>query len=82
MFCLAIFATETLLVESTQYEVLFVGRVLAGLASSMLHTVFESWLTSEAKRLRVSDAWLSDVFGWQVPSALCFPFPARIDLHA
>ncbi len=55
--------------ESAAYEVLFAGRILAGLASSMMHSVFESWLNSEAKRLRASDAWLSDVFGLQV--SLC-----------
>lgn len=69
LFCAFIYTVETLMTESAAYEVLFAGRILAGLASSMMHSVFESWLNSEAKRLRATDAWLSDVFGLQVSSA-------------
>ena len=66
LLCAFIFTAETVMVESSVYEVLFVGRVLAGLASSMLHSVFEPWLISEAKRIRASESWLADVFGLQV----------------
>lgn len=74
LLCAFIFCLETLMVESDSYEVLFMGRVLAGLASSMLHSVFEPWLITEAKRIHASDAWLSDVFGVQVrglPLVVC-----------
>lgn len=66
------------MIESSNYYVLFAGRVLAGLASSMLHSVFESWIAGEAKRVRASDAWLSDLFGAQVLSPVIVPARARV----
>lgn len=53
------------MVEASSYVVLFLGRILAGLASSMLHSVFEAWFLAEAKRLRTTESWTGDVFGWQ-----------------
>lgn len=52
--------------HSSKYYVLMVGRVLGGTATSLLFSVFESWLVSEHFRRGFSESSLGDTFSLQV----------------
>lgn len=66
MACCAIYMSACLLMRSTDLWMLVGARVLSGVASSMMHSVFESWLGSEARRLNAPPAWRQDTFSVQV----------------
>ena len=46
----------------SSYSVLFLGRILGGIATSLLTTAFESWLVSEHLRRGYEPQWLSGTF--------------------
>ncbi|KAK3381513.1 major facilitator superfamily transporter [Podospora didyma] len=50
VFCVAYAASCILTVSSPAVPLLFLGRVLGGLATSLLFTVFESWMVTDARR--------------------------------
>jgi hypothetical protein len=64
---------QSLMVRSDTFEVLLLGQLLAGISSSMLHSVFEAWFVSEAINLKAPQPWISESFsvqaravrGWQ-----------------
>lgn len=39
--------------HSPQYKVLMLGRILGGIATSLLFSAFESWLVAEHNKVRV-----------------------------
>jgi MFS family permease len=63
-FC-AIHALSCLSVLSSHILILFVGRLLAGVALTLLWTVFESWMVTEfnIRRLAQTGVSLGTVFG-------------------
>uniref|UniRef100_A0A1J3EQX7 Molybdate-anion transporter n=1 Tax=Noccaea caerulescens TaxID=107243 RepID=A0A1J3EQX7_NOCCA len=48
--------------HSPQYKVLMVGRVLGGIATSLLFSSFESWLVAEHNKRGFEQQWLSVTF--------------------
>ncbi|CAH2048400.1 unnamed protein product [Thlaspi arvense] len=48
--------------HSPQYKVLMVGRVLGGIATSLLFSAFESWLVAEHNKRGFEQQWLSVTF--------------------
>lgn len=56
-FC-ALYAAACMTKHSKQFNVLLLGRVLGGVASSILFSVFEAWMLSEHKRNAYPDDWL------------------------
>lgn len=38
--------------HSPQYKVLMIGRILGGIATSLLFSAFESWLVAEHNKVR------------------------------
>mmetsp|Transcript_16100 Transcript_16100/g.21078 ORF Transcript_16100/g.21078 Transcript_16100/m.21078 type:complete len:526 (-) Transcript_16100:670-2247(-) len=44
------------------YRILMVGRVLGGISTSLLFSVFDSWLVSEHTRLEIESSVLSNIF--------------------
>mmetsp|Transcript_10869 Transcript_10869/g.32951 ORF Transcript_10869/g.32951 Transcript_10869/m.32951 type:complete len:483 (+) Transcript_10869:123-1571(+) len=44
------------------YEVLMFGRILGGIATSLLFSVFESWLVAEHAKRGFEPSWLSSTF--------------------
>ncbi|CAA3005034.1 molybdate-anion transporter-like [Olea europaea var. sylvestris] len=48
--------------HSPQYKVLMVGRVLGGIATSLLFSAFESWLVAEHFKRGFDQQWLSLTF--------------------
>ncbi|CAM0870917.1 unnamed protein product [Alopecurus aequalis] len=48
--------------HSPQYRVLMVGRVLGGVATSLLFSAFESWLVAEHNKRGYDPQWLSITF--------------------
>jgi MFS family permease len=48
--------------HSPNYWVLMVGRLLGGIATSLLFSAFESWLVAEHFKRGFEGAWLSEVF--------------------
>jgi hypothetical protein len=53
----------TILFDST--VILFTGRILGGFATTLMYSVFESWMVTEYHRQHLDDAGgsLSDLFG-------------------
>lgn len=51
-FCI-IYSASCLTVLSTSLPLLFLGRILGGIASVFLHSVFESWMVTEYHRLHI-----------------------------
>jgi hypothetical protein len=47
LVCFACFALSSLSVRSSHFSVLVGGRVLAGVASSLLQTAFDGWMIAE-----------------------------------
>ncbi|XP_047315721.1 molybdate-anion transporter-like [Impatiens glandulifera] len=48
--------------HSPQYKILMVGRVLGGIATSLLFSAFESWLVAEHNKRGFEQQWLSVTF--------------------
>jgi len=48
--------------HSPQYRILMVGRVLGGIATSLLFSAFESWLVAEHNKRGYDPQWLSITF--------------------
>ncbi|CAA7396184.1 unnamed protein product [Spirodela intermedia] len=48
--------------HSPQYKVLMVGRILGGIATSLLFSAFESWLVAEHNKRGFEAQWLSLTF--------------------
>ncbi|XP_073144086.1 uncharacterized protein [Henckelia pumila] len=48
--------------HSPQYKVLMVGRILGGIATSLLFSAFESWLVAEHFKRGFDQQWLSIIF--------------------
>ncbi|KAL3677576.1 hypothetical protein R1sor_027524 [Riccia sorocarpa] len=48
--------------HSPKYEILMVGRVLGGIATSLLFSAFESWLVAEHNKRGFESQWLSVTF--------------------
>ncbi|KAE8710769.1 Detected protein of confused Function [Hibiscus syriacus] len=48
--------------HSPQYKVLILGRVLGGIATSLLFSTFESWLVAEHNKRGFDQQWLSITF--------------------
>ncbi|MCL7032428.1 hypothetical protein MKW94_024271 [Papaver nudicaule] len=48
--------------HSPQYKVLMVGRILGGIATSLLFSAFESWLVAEHNKRGYEQQWLSLTF--------------------
>lgn len=46
----------------SNYGVLMVGRLLGGVATSLLFSTFESWLVGEHFKRGYEDSWLSEIF--------------------
>ena len=63
--CLAYFATyilSALCKPINSYLLLMIGRLLGGLGTSLLYTVFESWMVAEHNRRGYPQALLDDTF--------------------
>ncbi|KAJ0102009.1 hypothetical protein Patl1_05243 [Pistacia atlantica] len=48
--------------HSPQYKVLMIGRILGGIATSLLFSAFESWLVAEHNKRGFEQQWLSITF--------------------
>ncbi|XP_031267973.1 molybdate-anion transporter-like [Pistacia vera] len=48
--------------HSPQYKVLMLGRILGGIATSLLFSAFESWLVAEHNKRGFDQQWLSITF--------------------
>ncbi|KAL4565373.1 hypothetical protein LXL04_029465 [Taraxacum kok-saghyz] len=48
--------------HSPQYKVLMIGRILGGIATSLLFSAFESWLVAEHNKRGFEQQWLSLTF--------------------
>ncbi|CAD6213287.1 unnamed protein product [Miscanthus lutarioriparius] len=48
--------------HSPQYKILMIGRVLGGIATSLLFSAFESWLVAEHNKKGFDPQWLSITF--------------------
>ncbi|KAG8073140.1 hypothetical protein GUJ93_ZPchr0006g41857 [Zizania palustris] len=48
--------------HSPEYKILMVGRVLGGIATSLLFSAFESWLVAEHNKRSFDPQWLSITF--------------------
>lgn len=48
--------------HSSQYKVLMLGRILGGIATSLLNSSFESWLVAEHNKRGFDQQWLSVTF--------------------
>ncbi|KAF5734965.1 molybdate-anion transporter [Tripterygium wilfordii] len=48
--------------HSPEYKVLMVGRILGGIATSLLFSAFESWLVAEHNKRGFDQQWLSVTF--------------------
>ncbi|KAH9780250.1 Major facilitator superfamily domain-containing protein 5 [Citrus sinensis] len=48
--------------HSPQYKILMIGRILGGIATSLLFSAFESWLVAEHNKRGFEQQWLSITF--------------------
>ena len=62
MLCFVLFALSSLSVHSSFFSVLVMGRVMAGVASSLLQTVFDSWMLAEHYNFAYPDEWLAQTY--------------------
>lgn len=65
LYCLT-YAASCATKHWSVYSVLLVGRILGGIATSLLTTAFESWLVSEHLRRGYEPQWLSGTFSQAV----------------
>lgn len=61
---MVVYSAGCLTKHSPNFWVLLAGRVLAGIASSLLHSAFEAWLVGEHFKDGFSQASLSQTFAW------------------
>jgi len=61
-FC-ALYAASCLTMHSRKFEVLLTGRVLGGISTSILFSVFEAWMLHEHARAAYPDEWLVNTLG-------------------
>lgn len=62
-FCL-IYATSCCTKFTPNYTILLFGRLTGGIATSLLFSVFEAWMVSEAKHRNYTETQISDIFAW------------------
>ncbi|KAJ3330563.1 Molybdate-anion transporter [Blyttiomyces sp. JEL0837] len=60
----ALFALSCVTKFYSNFNILLLGRVLGGVGTSLLFSVFEAWMVSEHKSRGYPDADLSDIFAW------------------
>ncbi|KAJ3299147.1 hypothetical protein HK104_009941 [Borealophlyctis nickersoniae] len=65
IFCFA-YTLSCLTKLSPDYNVLLLGRLLGGISTSLLFSVFEAWMVSEHLRRNWKREWMSDTFAWAV----------------
>ena len=51
-----------LLEHSTSFSTLLVGRILGGISTNLLFSAFESWMTTEHRKLGFPEEWLSQTY--------------------
>ncbi|KAI4166945.1 MAG: hypothetical protein LQ343_007617 [Gyalolechia ehrenbergii] len=68
MVCCATTVLSCLSVQSNDIHVLFVGRALGGLGTTLMYTVFEAWMVTEYNQrgLQQSSLKLTSVFGTMI----------------
>lgn len=49
---------------SANFQVLLLGRLLGGVATSLLFSVFEAWMVSEHHKRGFDESWVSMTFSW------------------
>ncbi|KAJ4711818.1 Molybdate-anion transporter, Major facilitator superfamily domain protein [Melia azedarach] len=60
-YCIA-YILSCITKHSPEYKVLMVGRILGGIATSLLFSAFESWLVAEHNKRGFDQQWLSVTF--------------------
>merc|ERR1711991_422059 len=60
----AIYAASCVTKLYNNFWMLMLGRILSGVATSLLFSSFESWMTSEHMNRQFSPAWLSQTFSY------------------
>ncbi|KAL5031818.1 hypothetical protein BDV3_000051 [Batrachochytrium dendrobatidis] len=63
LFCV-FYALSCLTKLSPEFGMLMLGRVLGGISTSLLFTVFESWMISEHRSRGFGENLLSETFAW------------------
>jgi len=61
LYCL-IYACSCMTKHFNSFFILCIGRVLAGIATSLLYSVFESWVVCETAQRGFSDSLLGEIF--------------------
>ena len=69
-----LYVTASLLIQVNHFGVLLLGRVLSGIATSLLFSVFDSWMVAEhnarnddgAPRDAVVSLWVADAGWWEI----------------
>uniref|UniRef100_A0A0G4FHL3 Molybdate-anion transporter n=1 Tax=Chromera velia CCMP2878 TaxID=1169474 RepID=A0A0G4FHL3_9ALVE len=61
VYCIA-YGVSCLVKHSSRFAMLFVGRVLGGIATALLFSVFDAWLVTEHKRKGFDDKSLGETF--------------------
>ncbi len=67
--CLAfavVYSVSCMLTHSESFELLIVGRILGGIAGSILNTAFEAWMVSEHNSRGFNGAWLGSTFSFAI----------------
>jgi MFS family permease len=59
-----LYILSALSTRSNQLGVVLLGRIAAGLGTSLLFSAPEAWLVSEHERSKVDGKWLGETFGW------------------
>jgi MFS family permease len=47
---------------STNFSLLLLGRILGGISTNLLFTAFESWMTTEHRKLHLPEEWLQQTY--------------------
>eukprot|EP00945_MAST-04E_sp_MAST-4E-sp1_P004985 g4985.t1 len=63
VFCALEIAINTM-EEYEDVRILFLGRVLGGISTSLLFTSFESWMVTEHRNRKFPEEWLSQTFAY------------------
>ncbi|KAI8929375.1 hypothetical protein BC831DRAFT_444187 [Entophlyctis helioformis] len=63
LFCI-LYAVSCLTKLSSDFNMLLLGRLLGGISTSLLFSVFESWMVSEHHTRAFDESLLSDTFAW------------------
>jgi len=48
--------------HSTHFPTLLLGRVLGGISTNLLFSAFEAWMTTEHRKRKFPESWLSETF--------------------